>query len=434
MTELGAHGLGGSTDLPIPFTYALIGASWALTLSFVVVAFAWKSPKLDPDGRAIALPGWVTRGVDARATRFVGAAAGLAFTALVAVEAFAGPQDRADNAVPGVIYVLLWVGLVVVSLLFGPVWRLISPVRALHRLLCAGLRRPPDRGLIPYPEGWGYRPAVIGLFAFVWLELASPDPGSIVAVRNWCLAYLVVTFVGALVCGEKWCERGDPFEVYSTLASRLSPWSRDRESGAVVLRSPLDNLGSLPIRAGTVALMATLLGSTAFDSFTAFPWWMDLVDSVPSGPTATAVRTLGLLCFVAVVGLTFRFAARAAGGVDDTRRRALPGLFAPSLIPIVLGYVFAHYLTYLVEKGQQTVFLLVGADGAEVSYVLSENPGVVATGKVAFVVIGHVLGVIAAHDTALRVLPRRHRLTGQLTMLLVMVFYTFGGLYLLFGG
>ena len=31
---------------------------------------------------------------------------------------------------------------------------------------------------------------------------------------------------------------------------------------------------------------------------------------------------------------------------------------AHSLIPIVIGYVFAHYLTYLVERGQQTVLRL----------------------------------------------------------------------------
>jgi hypothetical protein len=43
---------------------------------------------------------------------------------------------------------------------------------------------------------------------------------------------------------------------------------------------------------------------------------------------------------------------------------------------------------------------------------------------------GHILAVIAAHDKALRVLPAGHQLTGQLTMMLVMVGYT----YLLFGG
>ena len=49
-----AHGLGGSTDLPIPFTYALIGAAWALTFTFAVVALAWRrrvSIRPSPDVR-----------------------------------------------------------------------------------------------------------------------------------------------------------------------------------------------------------------------------------------------------------------------------------------------------------------------------------------------------------------------------------------------
>ncbi len=47
-----AHGLGGSTDLPIPLTYALIGAAWALTFTFAVVALAWRRPRFDPTNRA----------------------------------------------------------------------------------------------------------------------------------------------------------------------------------------------------------------------------------------------------------------------------------------------------------------------------------------------------------------------------------------------
>ncbi len=49
-------------------------------------------------------------------------------------------------------------------------------------------------------------------------------------------------------------------------------------------------------------------------------------------------------------------------------------------------------------------------------------------------VTGHVTAVIAAHDKALRLLPPGRQLTGQLAMMLVMVGYTFTGLYLLFGG
>ena len=116
---------------------------------------------------------------------------------------------------------------------------------------------------------------------------------------------------------------------------------------------------------------------------------------------------------------------------------------AHSLIPIVVGYIFAHYLTYLVERGQQAFIALgdplgrgwnAGAGHAHVAYVLSMHPPVLAVIKVASVVTGHIVAVIAAHDKALRLLPKGHQLTGQLTMMLVMVGYTFTGLYLLFGG
>ena len=50
------------------------------------------------------------------------------------------------------------------------------------------------------------------------------------------------------------------------------------------------------------------------------------------------------------------------------------------------------------------------------------------------VVTGHIVGVIAAHDRAITLLPKRHHVTGQLGMLVVMVAYTATGLYLLMGG
>jgi hypothetical protein len=82
---------------------------------------------------------------------------------------------------------------------------------------------------------------------------------------------------------------------------------------------------------------------------------------------------------------------------------------------------FAHYLSYLVERGQQAIIgladplghgrNLLGLGDAQVNYVLSLHPSVLATIKVCCVVGGHA-GVIAAHDRALRVLPARYQLTG----------------------
>jgi len=367
------------------------------------------------------------------------AAAGLLFAAWVAMAALFGRQD--DNPLPGVFYVLLWVGLVAASLAFGPVWRAVSPVRTVYRLLRA-VGVPSGVG---YPRRLGYWPAAAGLFAFVWLELASPDPGSLRSITLWLAVYLVVTTVGALVCGDRWFGRADPFEAYSVVASRFSPFRRNADTGRIAVGNPFDHLPSLPVRPGTVTLLAVLLGSTAFDSFSGMPVWRNFVDHHAHGAAAaTLMRTGGLLVFVTVVAVTFWAAARATGGVDRRTRRSLPGLMAHSLIPIVLGYVFAHYLSYLIERGQQTVigladplgrgWNLLGLGDAEVNYVLSLHPSVLATLKVCFVVGGHVAGVVSAHDRALRILPAGYQLTGQLAMMLVMVGYTFTGLYLLFGG
>jgi hypothetical protein len=420
-----AHGLGGSADLPIPFTYALIGAAWALTFTFAVVALAWRKPRFDPDKPGHELPRWVTSAVDASVTRWAVGIVGLLLTVWVGLAAFLGPQN-ADNPLPGFFYVLLWVGLVAVSLVLGPVWRVISPVRTVHRLLGGTSVRS-------YPEALGYWPAALGLLAFVWLELASPDPGSLGALRLWLLIYLALTLTGALWCGARWCARADPFEVYSMVVSRLSALRRNRD-GRIAIGNPFDHLPSLPVRPGTVAVLSVLLGSTAFDSFSARPQWRTFVDETAgSAATATLINIAGLLIFAGVVAGTFWLAARATGGVDREQRRALPGQMAHSLIPIVVGYVFAHYLTYLIERGQQTVYLLVGVD-AEVNYFLSLHPSLLATVKVGCVVAGHIAAVVAAHDRALRLLPKAHQLTGQLAMMLVMVGYTFTGLYLLFGG
>lgn len=431
-----AHGLGGSADLPIPLTYALIGAAWALTFTFAIVALSWKNPRFDPDRPARPLPAWCTTVIDSAAVRWTVALLALLLAVWVAVAAVFGPQDG-ENPLPGVLYVLLWVGLVALSVLFGPAWRLLSPVRTVYRLLPASRRAAPRT----YPVQWGYWPAVLGLFAFVWLELASSNPGSLTAVKIWLLTYLVVTLAGVLLFGTRWAARADPFEVYGVVASRLSPLRRNAD-GRAAIGNPFDHLPSMPVRSGTVAVLAVLLGSTAFDSFSAMPGWRGFVDDVSggSGTVAMLVRTVALATFAAVVGGSFWLAARATGGVDRAKRRQLPGLLAHSLIPIVVGYVFAHYLTYLVERGQQTVLRLADPFGwgwlgdTQVSYVLSMHPSVLATLKVGFVVAGHIAGVVAAHDRALALLPKRHQVSGQLAMMLVMVGYTFTGLYLLFGG
>ncbi len=444
-----AHGLGGSGDLPVPYAYAMVGAAWALTFTFALVAFAWRRPRFDPLKPGRPLPAALTTFVDARVTRWTAAAVALVFAVWAVAAGIWGP-DSESNALLGALYVLLWVGLVALSLAVGPVWRVISPMRTVYLLLRRITPERLGRPRLSYPEGWGYRPAALGLFAFVWMELASPNPASLPWVRGWVGSYALLMLGGAWLCGQRWLARADPFAVYSMAVSRLSPFRRNRETGRIIVGNPLDHLPSLPVRPGVVVLLAVLLGSTAFDSFSASPTWRGFADELtrafaaPPTLASSALRTVGLIVFICVVALTFSLAARATGGVSRGRRRELPGEMAYSLIPIVVGYIFAHYLSYLVERGQQAVFALadpfghgwnpLGLAHLHVAYVLSMHPPVLAAIKVTCVVTGHIVAVIAAHDKALRLLPDGHQLTGQLTMMLVMVGYTFTGLYLLFGG
>ncbi len=410
--SLPSHGVGGSTDLPIPFLYAMVGASWALTISFAVLALAWRQPRFDaaPD----------TGEEEPPARRPWLAVVGVLVAGWFLGVLFAG-RDDSGNAGLGAVYILVWVGLVPLALLAGHVWRDLSPWRTIQALV--GRVSGRADGFVAYPDRLGHWPAVAGLFAFVWLELASPDPGGIGAVRIWVATYVVVTVIGGIVFGPRWYDRADPFDVYSQVVSYLSPFGRGRVP-FFALHNPLRSLPQVPIVPGLVALLATLLGSTAYDSFSASSFWQ-------SKSVSGLAQTLTLAGFCVVVAGLFQAASRATGGVSAEERAELPGRLAHSLVPIVVGYIFAHYLTYLVEKGQAVLFALAGVD-ANITFVLSTHTSTLAALKVSFVVAGHVLAVVAAHDRALIVLPRSHRLSGQMGMLLLMVTYTFTGLFLLF--
>jgi hypothetical protein len=371
---LAAHGVGGPADLPVPLLYSIVGATWALTLSFVVLVFAWREPRFTVEPE------------QARGRRPWLAAVGLGLAAWLVWLLVFGPDDRTAIGLRAV-YIYWWVGLVPVALLFGDVWRDLSPWRTCQAFVGRMIRRPD--GVAGYPEAVGYWPAAVGIFSFVWLELASPDPSSITAVRTWVALYSATMLIGGVVFGPRWFDRADPFDVYSSLVARLGRW----------------RLASTPTASGLVPLLGTLVGSTAFDSFTGTASWQRVDRSVLES-------SLWLLGFCATVSVLFGLASMATGGVTLRQRLLLPRLYAHSLVPIAVGYVLAHYLTLLLE-------------------VLSAYPTPLAVVKVLFVVTGHVLAVVAAHDCALRVLPSGHRLTGQLGMLLLMVAITYTGLFLL---
>ncbi|PVG81576.1 hypothetical protein DDE18_16330 [Nocardioides gansuensis] len=436
------HGLGGAKDLPISPELAIAGAVAALVLSFTVLAVAWREPRFRGEAGGRPAPAWLDRLASSPALVLGLRVLGMALFLYVGFAAVFG-KNSLVNPFLGVFYVWVWVGLVPMSLLFGPFWKAISPARTINAVFARLSGGDPEEGLYTWPARLGYWPAALGLFAFVWLELVYPNSTELGSVRLWCAAYLGVMLVGGSLFGNRFYEHADPFEVYSTLVGKLSVFGqRDEPDGTrrLVLRSPMANLDTVEVRPGLVAVVAVLFGSTAFDSFKDSSPWIRFVQS--SEVSSTLLDNLALLAFCTGVGLVFAVASMATGVHTGMLRSSLPDTFAHSIIPIIVGYIVAHYLTYLVEYGQTTLIQLsdplsrgddwLGTADLSVNYWLSLHPTFLANTKVLGVVVGHVLGVVAAHDRAVRLLPARHQLTGQLPLLLAMVGFTTGGLYLLF--
>jgi hypothetical protein len=273
----------------------------------------------------------------------------------------------------------------------------------------------------------------------VWLELVPRDTNTTLpTLRLYFACYVAINLLAATYFGSRWFDRCDGFEVFSSLLGRMSVLGR-RSDGVLVLRNPLDGVAGVPQAPGLFAVMGVLLGSTVFDSLSSSPRWVDFAQTSPLGDKLVA--TLGLVTVVAVVTAAFFGASALSGRGTGYPPVRLAGEFAHSLVPIVAGYFVAHYWSLLVIVGQQSVILLsdplgTGADwlgtagrGIDSSWA---TPTTVAVIQVCAVVLGHILGVVLAHDRAVRLLPRRHAVTGQIPLLVLMVAYTVGGLTLLF--
>jgi hypothetical protein len=433
-----AHGIGGQADLPISLELAVSGAVAALVVSFTVLVVAWQRPRYDGGAHpGRPAPAWLDRMTGSAAFPVVLRLVGMVVALYTVFTAVLG-QNTLTNPFFGIFYVWWWVGLVFASALFGPVWRAISPVRTINAGIARLAGSDPDEGLVRYPERLGLWPAALGLFAFVWLELASTHPTELGSVRLWCAVYVGVMLIGGAVFGNRFYENADPFEVYSSLVAKLSPWAR--ADGRLVLRSPLANLSTIAPTPGLVGVVAVLFGSTAFDSFAESAFWVKTYQN--ASVSKFLLDNVALVVFCLTAGLLFSIGSALTPSRADVPRRQLARHYAHSIVPIVLGYIVAHYLTLFIDVGTQTLarasdplgkgWDILGTAAVEPSYWFSYHPEVLATIKVLAVVVGHVVAAVAAHDRALSLLPKRDQVTGQLPLLFVMVGFTAGGLFLLF--
>jgi hypothetical protein len=452
-TRLVAHGIGTVQDLPVPTWMFYWGAGVVLVVSFVLLGALWQRPVLEANerGRAVAdgLSAFVLGPL-----RLVAQILSVALFGLIWAAALVGDTDPFRNLAPTWIYVVFWLGMPVLSVVLGNVWRALSPWRAVaDAFVWVRERAGSDvRPLAEYPARLGRWPGAVALFSFVALELAYADPASPRALAFAIALYTYYALFGMAAFGrDAWERTGEGFAVLFGLLARLAPLHVD--AGRIRARWPLTGLAGAERASGTVAFVAVMLGSVLFDGYSRTTTWQEamadlegpyLVDRPGVGELLVSLASIGgLLLGVLFVALAYE-AACALARLSVNAPRSLVPDFLRSLLPIALVYLVAHYVTLFLVQGQFAIPLLSDplgrgwdlfgtADVVPDLTVLSPNTTWYV--QVGALVAGHVAGLAVAHDRAVTIFPdRRDALRSQYALLALMVLYTVGGLWVLSRG
>jgi hypothetical protein len=323
----------------------------------------------------------------------------------VVAQTVAGGSSDAEVA-SLLLWVFGWVGLALVSALLGPLWSWLDPFSSLYDIGGAIVRRL--RIHLPGRSPWHRRtqawPAAALMGFFVWLELAARI-GAGRELGVVLIGYTAVAVGGMAWYGrDRWRSSGEVFSVWFGLLGRLAPWG--------LVGAPEDGrfrrVGfgrGLVKGAWTTSLLvvvAIATGSVIWDGISQTQPFREVV-----GAPSLALDTILLAAFLALLaGLV----VAVAGRVGRTAMGA-------GLVPVAVGYLVAHYLTYLLTEGQRIAVALSDPlqQGWDLLGTATWQPredwlagSLVWTMQVTAVVIGHVVGAWLGHSAV-----RRERREGQ---------------------
>lgn len=453
-----AHASDKGVVLLLPTHYYIVGGTLAVAASFLLL---------------LAVPVSFLRCI-ATARLDLGVWPALPWTAISAVSFLLlvllliagvhGSRDPLSNPLPLFIWTVWWGGLTVAQALFGNLWRFLNPWLAPYRLI---RRLSGDRGsspgLLGYPPWFGYGPAILLFLGFAWFELIDPAPDDPARLAEAILVYSAITLAGMVLFGERaWLAKGDCFSVFFRFVALLSPLRAepvepDASTGLsrryrLTLGLPgraLLQFGTLP-PSGALFVLLTL-ATVSFDGLDKTFWWLGKWGvnplEFPGRTVLIPANSVGLvgawLLLGAAYGLAMGLGARLAGGRIDVG--TLLGAFVLTILPISIGYHFAHYLTLFLVNAQYAVvsiddpfgwgwqLLGIADPHVRVSFLSDmESVWLIFSAQAGAVVLVHILAVLLAHLIAIERFPdKRVALASQVPLALLMIGYTLFGLWLL---
>jgi hypothetical protein len=454
-----AHALVAKQDLPIPAWLFAWAASIVLVVSFFALSAAWRKPQFEEE-RWRPSAAWLTAVLRSWALQVLCGGLAVFLLGVGIYSGIHGTEAPDRNFAITFFFVTAWIGFPFVSSLFGDVFRVFNPWRAIARVAggayaLVARRRPVH---LPFPEKLGRWPAAVGLLGFVWLEVVYGSSGGVaVGLEPHAAGVAACVYTGytlammALFGTEVWCARGEIFSVYFGMFSQLAPFGE--KDGRIGRRRPLAAaahwVGGVP---GSTAVVIASIATTSFDGAEdgAFKQGLEgvgkWIKGIGFGPLATIRITDSLFMAATVLAVAgvYLLGVRGMRSVPGAPSfRELQQGFAHSLIPIALAYLVAHYFSLFVYQEQaQFTYLLSDPLGTSTTNLFGTaeygidfsalSPNAIWYVQVAALIVGHVLGLTLAHDRALVYWPDYRRASrSQYWMLAVMVAFTCFGLYLL---
>lgn len=387
-----AHQLNERYEAPLPLVVYVGGAAFAVAMSFVFVILRnAPASRTEVAGTPRTVPRWL---------RLTLQVLGLIAWLWIAIQALSGGSSDADVA-SLFLWVYGWVGLALISALGGPLWSWIDPFSTIHAILSGIAGRLGISGgqASPYPVVLGKWPAVVGLIVVVWLELVGRVEGGR-SLGLFFVGYTIYSVAAMSYFGRQaWRANGETFSVWFGVLGRLAPFalSGEPEDGKVVRRPYASGLLSTPWTRADLTLIALGTGSIIFDGLSQTQAYFDLFvknglfGSTDLRDSITAIVFLGGLTVIVLV---------------MSRRLGVATLGA-GLLPVAVGYLVAHYLSYLLVDGQRIVAAfndplmhgqnLLPFDLGFWEPTLPLPTSVLWSIQLAAVVGGHIVGAWAGH-------------------------------------
>ena len=439
-----AHAFGQRYELPISLSLFVIGGAVVVLISFLFVIRS----KVD-GGRTEQV-----ESVHLAKFNWFWAAVSFIVLLLSILTGITGSQEVAENILPTLFWLVLWIAVPLSCGLIGNWTEWINPFANVSKLIDrSGLRQSilAKREALEWPKQLGWWPAAVLFFALACGELIFNQTATLPAVIGWgLLLYFVFSGFMGLLYGAGWLERGEVFTVLFNTWGKLGYFrfgSAGRNGFAGGLTRRFENSPS------RIAFVLLLLISVSFDGLISTTQWGKFRQHLPSYAQGDswqyqliAVAIFILLGFV-IWGLFSFFAnwTTKLARVKQSSQAALTGLL-PSLLPISFGYLFAHNLEYLITNGQ-LLFPLIGNPTGKDSWPIhlplpfnddfEPNIHVLPSSyywyiAVAVIIAVHVVAIILAHrHLATQTKDARRATLSEYPWICVMILYTMFSLWLL---